>query len=152
MTSGSKPGKFSEATVGVSKPGVSLAAWAAAAVVPSASTAATGRARTRAAGISPLSRGPEDGFGPYSANGPQAAPLPSAGVEEVRLWTPRAAGRRGEVPLLVVHDGPEYESRARLTTWARRAIGRGALPPFRIALLAAPDRNESYSASARYAR
>jgi enterochelin esterase-like enzyme len=73
-------------------------------------------------------------------------------VEEVRLWTPRAAGRRADLPLLVVHDGPEYQSRGRLTAWARRAIGRGALPPFRIALLASPDRNEDYSASARYAR
>jgi enterochelin esterase family protein len=73
-------------------------------------------------------------------------------VQEVRVWTPRGAPRRAALPLLVVHDGPGYESRAKLTAWARRAIGRGALPPFRIALLAAPDRDESYSASARYAR
>ena len=68
------------------------------------------------------------------------------------MWTPRRVPRRAELPLLVVHDGPEYAARARLTAWAREAIGRGALPPFRIALLAPGDRDERYSASARYAR
>lgn len=50
------------------------------------------------------------------------------------------------MPLLVVHDGHDY---------ARRASLRRLLEPYqplRVALLSAADRNEAYSASARYAR
>src|SRR3954452_21033999 len=150
MTSGSKPTKPSVATVGVSKPGVSAAACATPAEA-SASAATTGRTSTRLAGISPLSRGPGGRAGPYSPHRLHGAPLASTAVEEVRLWTPRGAGR-AKLPLLVVHDGPDYDSRAKLTAWARGAIRRGALPAFRIALLAVADRSEAYSASARYAR
>src|SRR3954452_2260258 len=67
---------------------------------------------------------------------------------EARVWSPA----RGELPLLVVHDGPEYERRTRLTRWARAKIAGGELPPFRIALLDPGPREEWYSASAHYAR
>lgn len=49
-------------------------------------------------------------------------------------------------PLLVAHDGPEYAEFSALVT----LLGR--LPPLRAVLLAPVDRNELYSASARYAR
>jgi len=49
-------------------------------------------------------------------------------------------------PLLVAHDGPEYAEHSSLLT----LLGR--LPPLRAVLLAPIDRNETYSASARYAR
>jgi enterochelin esterase family protein len=49
-------------------------------------------------------------------------------------------------PLLVAHDGPEYAEHASLLT----LLGR--LPPLRATLLGPVDRNELYSASARYSR
>ena len=61
-----------------------------------------------------------------------------------RLWTHPDADERS--PLLIAHDGPEYAEHASLLT----LLGR--LPPLRAVLLAPVDRNETYSASARYAR
>lgn len=49
-------------------------------------------------------------------------------------------------PMLVAHDGPEYAEHAALLTLL------GGLPPLRATLLGPVDRNEIYSASARYAR
>lgn len=60
------------------------------------------------------------------------------------LWAHPDAGP--ESPLLVAHDGPEYAEHSSLLTLL------GQLPPLRAALLGPLDRNESYSASARYAR
>jgi enterochelin esterase-like enzyme len=67
---------------------------------------------------------------------------------EVRIWSPG----EGELPLLVAHDGPEYDALACLTRYAGAMIERGALPPFRIALLPPGHRDEWYSASAAYSR
>ena len=66
----------------------------------------------------------------------------------VRVWS---AGE-GELPLLAVHDGPEFDQLAALTRWAGTQIARGTLPPFRVALLPPGDRDEWYSASAAYSR
>jgi enterochelin esterase-like enzyme len=66
----------------------------------------------------------------------------------VHIWSPAA----GELPLLVAHDGPEYNTRAALTHYAGAMIERGALPPFRVALLPPGSRDEWYSASAAYGR
>ena len=49
-------------------------------------------------------------------------------------------------PMLVAHDGPEYAEHSALLTLL------GQLPPLRATLLGPVDRNEIYSASARYAR
>jgi enterochelin esterase-like enzyme len=67
---------------------------------------------------------------------------------KVRIWSP---GDR-ELPLLIAHDGPEYDALASLTRYAGAMIERGALPPFRIALLPPGERDEWYSASAVYGR
>ena len=48
--------------------------------------------------------------------------------------------------MLIAHDGPEYAEHAALT------VLLGQLPPLRATLLGPVDRNETYSASARYAR
>jgi enterochelin esterase family protein len=56
------------------------------------------------------------------------------------------------MPLLVVHDGPEYDERAELTRYARATIDSGFVVPFRVALLPPGDRNQWYSASAAYGR
>jgi enterochelin esterase-like enzyme len=64
----------------------------------------------------------------------------------VRLWD------GGGAPLLIAHDGPEYDKLASLTRYSGAMIASGALPPHRVALLAPADRDEWYSASGRYAR
>jgi enterochelin esterase-like enzyme len=67
---------------------------------------------------------------------------------EIAVWSPG----EGELPLLVAHDGPEYDALACLTRYAGVMIESGSLPPFRVALLPPGDRNEWYSASAVYGR
>ncbi len=66
----------------------------------------------------------------------------------VGVWSPG----EGALPLLVAHDGPEYDQRAALTRYAGAMIEREAIAPFRLALLAPGDRDEWYSASAAYGR
>jgi enterochelin esterase-like enzyme len=67
---------------------------------------------------------------------------------EVRIWSPG----EGKLPLLIAHDGPEYDKLASLTHYAGTMIARGALPAFRVALLPPGERDEWYSASAAYGR
>ena len=66
----------------------------------------------------------------------------------IRVWSPA----EGTLPLLIVHDGPEYDTLAALTRYAEAAVERGAIAPFRVALLPPGDRDEWYSASALYGR
>ncbi|HEY7074040.1 MAG TPA: alpha/beta hydrolase-fold protein [Solirubrobacteraceae bacterium] len=70
----------------------------------------------------------------------------------VSLWSPADARPRERLPLLVAHDGPEYDALAQLTHYAGAAIAAGTLPRHRVALLHPGDRDERYSASARYTR
>jgi enterochelin esterase-like enzyme len=79
-------------------------------------------------------------------------PGPAEPVGRARLWSPPDADPREPLPLLVAHDGSEYERFAQLTRLIAHAIATRRLPPARVALLDAPDRNDAYSASARYAR
>ena len=67
---------------------------------------------------------------------------------EAAIWSPE----EGRLPLLVAHDGPEYDALAGLTHYAGAMIERGTLGPFRVALLPPGDRDEWYSASAVYGR
>jgi enterochelin esterase family protein len=69
----------------------------------------------------------------------------------VRIWSPADADPSEPLPLLAAHDGPEYDRLAGLTRFAAVGIGAGELPRHRVALLAPGDRDEWYSASARYA-
>ena len=68
------------------------------------------------------------------------------------LWSSVGTGGEDEVPLLVVHDGPEYDALACLTLFLDAMVDDGRLPPMRAALLAPVDRNETYSASPTYGR
>jgi enterochelin esterase-like enzyme len=72
----------------------------------------------------------------------------------VELWrSPGGRRRRAEpLPLLVVHDGPEYAGYAALLDFLTVATADGRLPPMRAALLAPVDRNEHYSASPAWSR
>lgn len=54
-------------------------------------------------------------------------------------------------PLLLVHDGPSYDTEAGLTGFLQATVDSGALPPLRAALLVAPRRDVWFSANAAYA-
>jgi enterochelin esterase-like enzyme len=69
----------------------------------------------------------------------------------IGLWIPEDADPSEPLPLLVAHDGPEYDELAALTRFTAVAIRTGDLPRHRVALLAPGERDEWYSASARYA-
>jgi enterochelin esterase-like enzyme len=70
----------------------------------------------------------------------------------VRLWAPEDAGPTKQLPLLVAHDGPEYDGLSGLTMYAAAMIAAGRLPRHRVALLAPGERDEWYSASVSYAK
>jgi enterochelin esterase-like enzyme len=83
------------------------------------------------------------------------APDPAPAVRKsatARLWSPPDTDPRRPLPLLVAHDGSDYERQAQLTRLIAHAIARNRIPACRVALLDAPAREEDYSASARYAR
>jgi enterochelin esterase family protein len=82
---------------------------------------------------------------------PDPAPARRVG-EHARLWSPPDTDPRRPLPLLVAHDGTDYERYAELPRLIAHAVATNRLPPCRVALLDAPDREEAYSASARYAR
>lgn len=68
------------------------------------------------------------------------------------LWSAADTDPARPLPLLVVHDGPEYAEYAGLVRLLDHLVDFGEVPELRAALLPPPgDRNESYSASARYA-
>jgi enterochelin esterase family protein len=71
---------------------------------------------------------------------------------EVALWSPAGVSDGTPLPLLAVHDGPEYETRTGLTAIVAGLAARGRIAPHRVALLAPGARDEWYSASAFYAR
>ena len=70
----------------------------------------------------------------------------------VRLWAPPDTTDDDPMPLLVVHDGPEYDELAGLTTYLGVLIDRGELPPIRAALLSPGPRDDWYSANGAYTR
>jgi enterochelin esterase family protein len=70
----------------------------------------------------------------------------------VTLWSPRGLTDRTPAPLLVVHDGPEYDELAGLTTYLAALVAAGDLPPVRAALLGPGHRDELYSADGAYTR
>jgi enterochelin esterase-like enzyme len=69
-----------------------------------------------------------------------------------RIWAPTGVSDDQPLPLLVVHDGPEYDTLANLTTYLGAGTAGGWLPVLRAAMLSPGTRNSSYSASPRYAR
>ncbi len=65
-----------------------------------------------------------------------------------RVWTP--ADPAEPLPLLVAHDGPEYDRLADLTGFVAALVADGRLPHCRVALLAPGARDDNYSANPRY--
>ena len=69
------------------------------------------------------------------------------------LWSAAETDRAEPLPLLVLHDGPEYAKYSAVLRLFDHLVAFAEVPPFRAALLPPPrDRNEVYSASARYVR
>jgi enterochelin esterase family protein len=70
----------------------------------------------------------------------------------VLTWAPAGAADDEPLPLLVAHDGPEYDALAGLTRYLAAGVTGGWLPRLRAALLAPGPRDPWYSANTRYSR
>jgi enterochelin esterase-like enzyme len=68
--------------------------------------------------------------------------------DRIRLWSPAGAQPDEPLPLLVAHDGPEYDRLAGLTWYSAAAD----VPRHRVALLAPGDRDDEYSANPAHAK
>jgi enterochelin esterase-like enzyme len=69
----------------------------------------------------------------------------------VVVWTSPAGSRSDPLPLLIAHDGPEYDAYSSLTRFLAWSVESGRLPPMRVALVPPVDRDQCYSASDAYA-
>ena len=74
------------------------------------------------------------------------APVP------VQVWAPAGTRPEERLPLLVVHDGPEYDTRASLTRYLSAGIAGRTLPRLRAALLSPGPRERWYAANLGYSR
>ena len=79
-------------------------------------------------------------------------PAPSARTSGPRSGRRTTSTDDEPLPLLVVHDGPEYDSLAQLTTYLSANVHAGTLPRLRAALLPPGNRNDRYSAEGAYTR
>jgi enterochelin esterase-like enzyme len=79
-------------------------------------------------------------------------PCPGLGQVRTRIWSPDGVDVAEPLPLLVAHDGREYDELARLVHFIAASIGAGRVPPLRLALLEPGARDQWYSASTVYAR
>jgi enterochelin esterase-like enzyme len=70
----------------------------------------------------------------------------------VTVWSSAGARAGRPLPLLVVHDGPETAEYTSLLQLLAHAVEAGALSPLRAALVSPVNRDDTYSASAAYAR
>src|SRR5918998_1237211 len=78
---------------------------------------------------------------------------PSLGTAvPIRLWAAEETQPTEELPLLVVHDGMDYERYAALTVLLAGLVKDGGVAPLRAALLTPVQRNRWYGASPLYAR
>ena len=61
---------------------------------------------------------------------------------QTEVWSPANTDPDEPLPLLVAHDGPEYDRLSQLTRFSAVKIAAGELPPHRVALLAPRERDE----------
>lgn len=66
--------------------------------------------------------------------------------------TPVGTRRTDPLPLLLVHDGPEYSRRSHLLSVLRGATSEGRAAPTRVVLLEPGPRNERYAANPDWAQ
>jgi enterochelin esterase-like enzyme len=70
----------------------------------------------------------------------------------VTVWSPDGLSDAEPAPLLLVHDGPEYDQLASVTTYSAALVAAGLLPPHRVALAHPVIRDAWYSGSPQYLR
>jgi enterochelin esterase family protein len=70
----------------------------------------------------------------------------------VTVWSPLDLGDDEPAPLLLVHDGAEYDQLARITSYCGALVADGRLPPHRAALAHPVIRDAWYSGSPQYLR
>jgi enterochelin esterase family protein len=70
----------------------------------------------------------------------------------VTVWSPVDLADDEPAPMLLVHDGAEYDQLARITTYCAALIAAGKLPPHRVALAHPVIRDAWYSGSPQYLR
>jgi len=68
------------------------------------------------------------------------------------VWAAPGLDTGDLAPLLVVHDGPEYDRLAELTRFLAVCVADGAVPPLRALLLQPGERNRWYAAEPAYSR
>lgn len=68
------------------------------------------------------------------------------------VWTAPGYDDGEPLPVLVAHDGPEYNELCSLTLMLGKLVEEARLPPMRAVLIAPSDRDQIYSASAAYSR
>jgi enterochelin esterase family protein len=90
--------------------------------------------------------------GHRQAFGVPAPALGEGAAVAVRTWAPAGVRDDEPRPLLVVHDGPEYDTRAGLLRYLAAGVAGAWLPPLRAALLSPGPRMQWYSAYPAYAR
>jgi enterochelin esterase family protein len=83
-----------------------------------------------------------------------AIPSPTLRAQvQASIWSTPGHDPWARLPLLLVHDGPEYARRSALVPLLARLAAAGEAPPLRAALLApVGDRMQTYGADAAYAR
>jgi len=74
------------------------------------------------------------------------------GTLNIGMWASPQLDVEHEAPLIVAHDGPEYDRYSGLLRFVNAMISTDRVPPLRVLLLPPVDRNEHYAASPRYAR
>lgn len=92
---------------------------------------------------------------PAPAGTRRAVTVPARSLDddiECVLWSPRGVADDRPLPLLAVHDGPEFDALAGLTTYLSASVASGDLPPVRAALLPPGPRDDRYSADGAYTR
>ncbi|MGG5258377.1 alpha/beta hydrolase-fold protein [Phycicoccus avicenniae] len=70
----------------------------------------------------------------------------------VDVWSPEDLADDEPAPLLLVHDGPEYDRLAAVTRFSAAHVAAGSLPPHRVALTHPVLRDAWYSGSPQYLR
>jgi enterochelin esterase-like enzyme len=82
----------------------------------------------------------------------QVAAPPLDAAIDVAVWSPAGVARDRPLPLLLVHDGPEYAALAAFARYLSAGTHGGWLPALRAALLRPGSRDRWYSANPGYAR
>lgn len=70
----------------------------------------------------------------------------------VTVWSPEGSQPSDPLPLMLVHDGPEYDAYAGITQFSGALIHAGDVPAHRIALAQPVQRDAWYSGSPQYLR